>query len=140
MSAENAFEAAVKLLRAADRSTRALSHALAEKGFDPRDIDQAIERAKSLHLIDDEGLSRSLAEKAEMQGRSAAELDTIFEAKGLTEMTATRVAKEGLFDERKSAMNYLTRKKLQSPKAAAALLRKGFPEDIVRALKLIRED
>jgi SOS response regulatory protein OraA/RecX len=67
--ADEAFEAALRILRHRDRSVAEVERSLAERGFSVEDRDDAVERLVRTGLVDDERFARARA--SSLSGRGA---------------------------------------------------------------------
>ena len=133
--AEDAFGAIVAALARGDRTSFELEQRLLQTGFDPAACADALVRASEAGYLDDARVAGERARRLADRGSSDAGIRAELERRGLDEegieAALAAVAPEALRAER------LATRLGGGVRAARALARKGFPEDVVeRAARL----
>jgi regulatory protein len=135
-----AKDRALRLLGVRDRSRRELERRLAQAGFEPEDVAEALDALARVGLIDDERFAASVAEHAKT-GRAAgrrAVLSSLL-SRGVDRQTAERAVEPLEAGEEDRAMALAERqasrmRDLGPEKAfrriSGLLLRRGFPPQI----------
>jgi len=150
-----AREAALKLLERTRRTRADLARRLAERGYTPEAIEQALARLERVGLVDDTEYARAYL--AERWGRRPAgwrQLEQQLRGKGIGD-EAVRAARaqveerEGATDEltvarrlvAKSARRYAALEpRVRQQRLYALLARRGFDADTIRRALALRED
>lgn len=126
----------VTKLLAGREKTRAQLHAeLVRRGFDARDIEQALTRAQELGYVDDARVARRTAVAALRDGWAGEALIARLTSKGLDERTAAdalaHAIEELAWNEQAAADALVRKRNLAGVKAARFLASRGFSEDLV---------
>ncbi len=133
-----AFEDAVKLLAARERTRAQVAQALARRGHEPEAIEAALRRAHELRYLDDGRVAARRARAELTQGRARADVARRLEAVGVSPQVARAAVdaevRESGHDEAAAARALLARRKVTGAKAARLLLSRGFDEELVRRL------
>lgn len=145
-SPEAARAAALRLLKARDRTPRDLARRLRDKGFEPAIVDAVIARLEAVALLDERATAERLV-RAELRKAPAAErlLRAKLFAAGVSNETAARVIAEALAqldaDEQAESLakTWLARRPALDADTAARrlasrLARRGFDAETVRAV------
>ena len=126
---QGAFGAAVDALAQRDLSAAELDRRLARAGFDAGARVDAIERAAASGYLDDERVARERARVLADRNASDAAIRSDLTRRGVPgEMAEAALAAVDPEAERAAR---LAKRLGGGPRAARALLRKGFPEDLV---------
>lgn len=140
---KNAFESAVKKLKASGKSVRALREALLSKGFGPEEVEAAVSRCVNLGYLDDRALAESTARKLLEDHRSLGELERKLVQMGIDEVTVAKVLTwaraECGYDELASARHWLERRGVEGLPAARFLASRGFTVETLERLGLANE-
>jgi len=133
--AEDAFGAIVAALTRGDRTSLELEQRLLRAGFDAEACADALTRASEAGYLDDARVARERARRLAERGSSDAAVRAELERRGVDvdeiEAALAGVAPEAVRAERLAAQLG------GGVRAARALVRKGFPEDVVeRATRL----
>lgn len=124
---DKAREAALRLLAAKDRSASDLRARLRRKGFDPRDIEDALSALQRTGLQDDERFARDFAEEAvARRGLSSTAIRNELRRHGIPPALADQAAATAPRDDEETA-RALARQK-------AARMRDADPRDRIRRL------
>ncbi len=118
--AEDAFEAATRALRHADRSRAELEERLAQRGFREDERTAALDRLEELGWLDDERTAGLRAAALADRGYGDAYIRADLERRGLP----VEAAVAGLESERERALRHADR-------GAAWLSRRGFDPEVV---------
>ncbi|MGV3621998.1 MAG: regulatory protein RecX [Archangium sp.] len=126
----------VTKLLAGREKTRAQLHAdLVRRGFDDKDIDTALERAKELGYLDDSRVARRTAVASLRDGWVGDALIARLQSKGIDEATAREALEDAITElswkEADAAKVLLKKRNLDGVKAARFLASRGFSEDVV---------
>lgn len=145
-SPEAARAAALRLLKARDRTRAHLARRLREKGFEPAVADAVLDRLEAVGLIDDRATAARLVEREVRRGGASARLlhAKLFQA-GVGRETAEGVVGEALAGvdaesvAEEEARRWLSRHAGLEPDAAARrlasrLARRGFDGETVRGV------
>jgi regulatory protein len=140
-AATAAWEWAVRLLAARDRSEQEIRRALAARTIRPRIIDATVRRLRLRRYLDDQRFATMTAERAARRGVGSDRVRAELEAKGVAEALADAAVSTAFDDETALARASLARRFGDAPlppatraKAARFLLGRGFPEGIVLAI------
>jgi len=150
---ERVKAAALRLLRASERSKAALADRLAAKGFDAADVRDAISDLERAGLVDDARAARAIADRASRRHQAAKAIDSTLAARGFApadrdDAVSATGAKSDAAAARDALKTELARLHTLAPAAAARrafafLARRGFDEsiaeDVVRTLFKIDE-
>ena len=126
----SAFEAAVKLLGAREKSRVQLEAALVVKGHTAVEIAAAIERCAQLGYLDDTRAGLELARRLFGEGRAKVDVQRRLEGKGFDPAIAEALP----HDDLAAAAQLLKSKRVSGVKAARLLLSRGFEEELVATL------
>ena len=140
-TAARAWECAIRLLTAHDRSEHELRSRLAAQGISASAIHATIRRLHRLHYLDDRRFARGTAESAARRGQGSERVRAQLVAKGVAETLIDEALQGAFADETQLARQALARRYPTAPtrpaeqaKAARYLLRQGFPEAVVRSV------
>lgn len=135
---KSAFETAVGLLAARERTRAGLAAALERRGFEAGEVEAALGRVETLGYLDDERAAARQARALFEQGRSVADVERRLAVAGVEEQLAAtvarRVAGELGHDDRSAAEALVRARKVSGAKAARLLAARGFDEDLVAAV------
>jgi regulatory protein len=139
--ADAAWQRAVRLLAAHDRSTHEIRTRLNASGAAPEIVISTISRLLELHYLDDERFARTTAEAAVRRGHGSERVRAALGAKGVAEPLVDAAIAAVFTDEPALARQVLARR-FQTPphdpreraKAVRFLLQRGFPEMVVLAI------
>jgi regulatory protein len=139
--AASAWQRAVRLLAAHDRSTHEINTRLDAAGGAPEVIAATINRLLELHYLDDERFARTTAEAVARRGHGSERVRAALAAKGVAEPLVGAAIATVFADEPALARQVLVRRFPTTPhgtrehaKAARFLLQRGFPESVVLAI------
>jgi regulatory protein len=139
--AASAWQRAVRLLAAHDRSAHEIRSRLDAAGVAPEVIAATISRLLELHYLDDERFARTTAESASRRGHGSERVRAELAAKGVAEPLVDAAIATAFADEPALARRALARRFPTPPhgareraKAARFLLQRGFPETVVLAI------
>ena len=139
--AHAAWQRAVRLLAAQDRSTAEIRTRLEASGAAAETITATIGRLLDLRYLDDERFARASAEAAARRGHGSERVRTALAAKGVAEGLIDAAIAAAFADEAGLVRDVLTRRFPTPPqdararaKAARFLLQRGFPESLVLAI------
>jgi regulatory protein len=128
----DAFETAVRALRAADRSAAELAQRLERRGVGEAEREQALERLERLGYVDDGRVARRRAEQLAGRGSGDALIRDDLERRGIAaELVEEALA--GLEPERERASRIVAERG-PGARTARYLASRGFGEDAVAAL------
>ena len=140
-AAADAWQRAVRLLAARDRSEQELRTRLAASGATAAIIERTVRRLRDLHYLDDRRVAHGAAEQARRRGHGSERVRTELTAKGIAESIVEAALAEHFTDEIALARQALARRYPALPqsvteraKAARFLLQRGFPEAVVLAI------
>ena len=140
-AAAQAWQRAVRLLAAHDRSEQDIRSRLAAGGASSGTIDATVRRLRELRYLDDQRFAHAVAEQAQRSGRGSEYVRATLAAKGVTESLIESAVAATFDDESALARQALARRYPDGPataaersKAARFLLRRGFPEAVVFAI------
>jgi regulatory protein len=135
---EAAWQYALRLLAAHDRSELEVRQRLAARAASPATIGATIARLRDLHYLDDTRFARGTAERAVRRGHGSEWVRAELAAKGVTSALIDEVVAGAYANEAALARSVLARRFATPPahateraKAARFLLQRGFPEAIV---------
>ena len=130
--AQSAVEAALRALRARDRSTAELDRRLSTKGAGPEERREALELLERVGYLDDERFARTRAATLAARGAGNALVRDDLERRGIGAQTID-AALAGLEPEQERA-GRIVLSRGRSAKTARYLAAKGFDEDVVAGL------
>jgi regulatory protein len=140
-AAARAWERAVRLLTARDRSEQDVRDRLAAQSVSASIIDATIARLYELRYLDDRRFARSVAEYAVRRGHGRERVRAQLLARGVQEAVIAEVLQSAFADEMQLARQALARRYRRAPQAPADraraahfLLRQGYPEGVVYAV------
>jgi SOS response regulatory protein OraA/RecX len=128
----DAFDVAVRALRAHDRTAAELEERLERKGVPAAERQEALERLGRLGYLDDERVARARAEQLAARGSGDALVRADLERRGIAP-EAIESALSGLEPERERA-DRIVAERGRTAKTARYLAARGFGEDAVAAL------
>jgi regulatory protein len=124
--ADEAYNRALRFLAYRPRSAAELSARLARAGFHPHEIEAALEKLRSLKLLDDEAFARSFAQgRIENRGYGPLRLERELRLKGVAKPLIERILEESFGAE-------------QGKTRARALLERRFRGQDLNDLKIAR--
>jgi len=137
-ASERAWQQALRLLAARDRSEHEIRTRLAAAGASPSVIGATMRRLRQLHYLDDARVAQEAAAAAQRHGRGSKRVRAELIAKGVAEGLIDAVLAETFAAEADLARAALRRRYPSAPqgarekaRAAGFLLRQGFPESVV---------
>lgn len=129
---------AVALLAVRERTREELSGALLSRGYEPAEVNAALERVKALGYLDDARVASARAGRLLSQGNSRAEVTRKLLVQGVEEALATatvqREAEASGQNDEAVARALLSARRLTGPRAARFLARRGFDEELIGRL------
>ena|SRR5687768_14978802 len=128
----DAFEVAVRALRAADRTAAELDERLERKGVPAHEREEALERLGRLGYLDDERVARTRAAQLAARGSGDAFIRDDLERRGIGAEEVEQALAE-LEPEPERAARIAVERGV-SPKTARYLASRGFAGDTVAAL------
>jgi regulatory protein len=132
MPADDAVEQALRALRHRERTAGQVDAHLAERGFDEREREAAIETLARTGLVDDRRFAESRAATLARKGAGDALIRHDLDAAGVDrEIVADALATLG--DEAARAAEVVERRGA-SPRTVRYLVAKGFPADVARTV------
>ncbi len=144
--AKSCWDTALDLLARRAHTNAELVRKLRERKFDDAEIDETIDRARSLHLMeDDEAIANRYAKSLRGERRDATPrwAEQKLEQRGIDRHVARAAVKEAFagWDERESAVAYV-RNETDPRRAARKLERRGFSTDTIMwvSRRLSRDD
>lgn len=136
--ATRAWQQAIRLLAAHDRSEQEVRTRLAMSGAPPATIEATIRRLYELRYLDDQRFAHSTAEQARRRGYGSEYVRAQLASKGVADSLIDEALRGALGDETELARHALARRYPGEPqrpaeraKAARFLLRRGFPEAVI---------
>jgi len=126
---QDAFAAVVDALARRDLTAAELEERLARAGFDSGARANAIERAAASGYLDDERVASERARRLAERDASDEAIRTELERRGIPDEFVAAALEAVTPEEERAAR--LSRRLGGGPRAARALVRKGFPEDLV---------
>ena len=136
-----AWQRAVRLLAAHDRSEQEIRDALAGAGVAAQRINATISRLRQLHFLDDRRLAAQVADRAARRGFGSERVRTELHARGVDAALVDAAVGAAFEDEMTLAQQAYARRFADAPlplaqraKAARFLLGRGFPEQVVLAI------
>jgi regulatory protein len=139
-AAAHAWQRALRLLAAHDRSEHEIRNRLAARGIAPSSIDETVRRLLEHRYLDDRRLAHSVAEQACRRGYGSEYVRAQLATKGVAELLIDDALAAMFDDESALARRTLAQRYPDGPssaersKAARFLLRRGFPEAVVFAI------
>jgi regulatory protein len=131
-AAEDAFELAVRALRARDRTTAELARRLEGRGVGEEEREAALERLARLGYLDDARVAQRRAAELAERGSGDALIRHDLEGRGV-DADAVEAALASLAPERERAARVVSARGA-SPRTARYLASRGFGEDAVAAV------
>lgn len=126
------------LLAVRERTREELSGALLSRGYEPAEVNAALERVKALGYLDDARVASGRAGRLLSQGNSRAEVTRKLLVQGVEEALATatvqREAEASGQNDEAVARALLSARRLTGPRAARFLARRGFDEELIGRL------
>lgn len=143
-SRPSAYQQAIVLLEARERTEHELRRALATRGHAEADVEAAVTRARELGYLDERRVAEARARRGFAEARSTADVTARLARSGLADAVieqavAEAVQESGHTDEA-SARALLRRRKLTGAKAARFLASRGFEEELVRKILALDEE
>jgi len=139
--ADRAWQYAVRLLAAHDRSTHEIRQRLEAFGATLRTVNGTVKRLHDLHYLDDQRFAHSAAAAAVRRGHGSERLRAELSAKGVADDRIDTAVAAAFADEPALARRVLDSRYPTPPtrpgeraKAARWLLQRGFPESVVLAI------
>ena len=136
-----AWQRAVRLLAAHDRSEHEVRERLVTQGLSPTIVSATVARLRELRYLDDQRFARGMAEHAVRRGRGSEYVRAQLGTKGVAEPLINEAIGAAFADEVDLARRVLARHDPSLPddhstraKAARFLLRRGFPEAVIFAI------
>ena len=126
---QDAFAVVVDALARRDLTASELEERLARAGFDAEARAEALARAAESGYLDDERAARERARVLAHRGSSDATIRADLARRGVAEEVAESALAAVTPEEERAAT--LAKRLGGGPRAARALIRKGFPEDVV---------
>jgi regulatory protein len=140
-AAAHAWQRALRLLAAHDRSEHEIRNRLAARGVAPGSIDETVRRLLEHRYLDDRRLAHNAAEQACRRGYGSEYVRAQLATKGVAESLIDEALAARFDDEPALARRTLAQRYPDAPsspaersKAARFLLRRGFPEAVVFAI------
>ena len=135
MALLGAYETGLKLLGARGRTRAKLAELLQARGFDPIEVQAALDRLDRLGYLDDEAHGSAMARAWLLEHRSRADVLARLEELGLASPVASRILAQAIeevgYRELFAASALLAKRGLPlGAKAARFLLSRGFPEEL----------
>lgn len=131
----DALTQVTKLLAGREKTRAQLHDDLVRRGFDDKDIETALERAKELGYLDDSRTARRNAVASLRDGWAGDALIARLQAKGIDENTAREAVEHAITElswrEADAANALMKKRNLSGAKAARFLASRGFSEDVV---------
>jgi regulatory protein len=136
-----AWDRAIRLLAARDRSEQEIRSRLVASGESGAAVTATLRRLRRYRYVDDQRFALSVAEQARRRGYGSEYVRAQLEHKGVADQVIEQALRASLDDEAELAERALARhfpEELRQPaeraKAARFLLRRGFPEAVVFAI------
>jgi regulatory protein len=140
-AASHAWDRAIRLLAARDRSEQELRSRLVAGGASTAAITATLRRLRRYGYVDDQRFALSVAEQARRRGYGSEYVRAQLEHKGVADQLIEPAVRAHFDDEAELAKGALVRHFPEQPrqpaeraKAARFLLRRGFPEAVVFAI------
>ena len=133
---QDAFAVVVDALARRDLTATELEARLARAGFDAEARAEAIARASESGYLDDGRVAHERARVLADRNSSDAAIRTELERRGVSEGAADAALAAVAPEEERAAR--LAKRLGNGPRAARALVRKGFPEDVVERIVDLR--
>jgi regulatory protein len=140
-AAGRAWDRAIRLLAARDRSEQEIRSRLVASGESAPTIAATVRRLRQYRYLDDQRFALNLAAQAVRRGYGSAYVRAQLEHKGVADQVIGPALHASFDDEVELARRALTRQFPEQPrqpaeraKAARFLLRRGFPEAVVFAI------
>jgi len=140
-AAHRAWDRAIRLLAARDRSEQEIRSRLVAGGASPTTIAATLRRLRRYAYVDDHRFALSVAEQAQRRGYGSEYVRAQLEHKGVAAQVIEQALHASFDDEAELAGQALARhfpEGLRQPaeraKAVRFLLRRGFPEGVVFAI------
>jgi regulatory protein len=136
-----AWDRAIRLLAARDRSEQEIRSRLAAAGEPATSIAATVHRLRQRRYLDDRRFALGLAEQANRRGYGSEYVRAQLQHKGVADQVIEQALHANFADEVELARRALTRRFPEEPrqpaeraKAVRFLLRRGFPEAVVFAI------
>jgi regulatory protein len=140
-AADHAWDRAIRLLAAHDRSEHEIRRRLVAGGESNTAVTATLRRLRRYGYVDDHRFASSVAEQARRRGYGSEYVRAQLEHKGVADQVIEQALRAGFDDEAELAERALARhfpEGLRQPaeraKAARFLLGRGFPETVVFAI------
>jgi len=140
-AADAAWQRAVRLLAARDRSEYEIRTRLAAAEIPGTIVDQTVHRLQSFRYLDDRRFADGTAERAARDGRGSLYVRARLSMLGVAESVIDAAVAAAFTDEPTLARRVLTRRYPNTPaapreraKAARFLAQRGFPDTVVLAI------
>jgi regulatory protein len=131
----DAFATALRLLSGRPHGERELRHKLGRRGCPPEEVERALARARELGYLDDAAFATGLAaRRARTRGPAliAAELAARGVQREVARSAVAGLPRQDLVAAARRLADRSARSGADRRTAAARLLRRGFPADVVR--------
>lgn len=126
---KKAFDAACDYLSIAERSSFEVEKKLKEKGYEPDEIAEALEKLKELGFVDDKAFGRRYAEFALAKGRGLYRIKNELRKKGISSFDVEDI----MFELEEDGMTGPEQQRERAAEIAAEVLAGHEPDDRILA-------
>lgn len=137
----DAYQQAIVLLEARERTEHELRRGLASRGHSEPEVEAAVARVRELGYLDERRVAEARARRGFAEDRSTADVAARLARSGVEEGVLRRavaeISQESGHTDEAAARALLRKRRLSGAKAARLLASRGFEEELIRRILAI---